>query len=460
MRGGSSRSAIRRARLKGVEIRPGSVRTARAEAGLSLAAIAGNEVTRAAIHLIENGRSRPSMPTLELIAKRTGRPVSYFIAPMKPAPSAAADLQIRVDELQLLCDKEDYGSAAAVARDLLASDRLTVPQRARALMYAGVADAGLQHRATAAAFLAEAGALFEQLGDKWLLAETLDWSAVVLAQHDDPRALQVAQQALDLCRSLDPVPARTEARILVDIAGMHLRRHEWQQVIDSYEAALRAAGSLRDLTGLARMHEGLIGAYQEIGDSASALAHSQRAIAINSVLGDGRAQVRTMNNLGLMLVRQGHLDEGEKHLQSALSGCDELNMPRVKSQVLLSLAELALVRHDLERARDLIGSGRRLATTHGEPTAEATAHQLGGRLAAATGDGAGARREFDAALALLEKVGSSEALVECHTDFAQVLELLGDVVGANAHWKEAVALTHPRLVPGAVEKEGSRSLTG
>ncbi len=68
--------ANRRQRLPGVDVRPGAVKQARAETGLSLADVAGGRVTRAAIHLIETGRSRPSMPVLEMIAEKTGRPVS------------------------------------------------------------------------------------------------------------------------------------------------------------------------------------------------------------------------------------------------------------------------------------------------------------------------------------------------------------------------------------------------
>ncbi|HSR24357.1 MAG TPA: helix-turn-helix transcriptional regulator, partial [Candidatus Eisenbacteria bacterium] len=75
---GSSRSTTRKP--KGIAIRPEAVRQARIEKGLSLAEVAGGEVTRATIHLVEAGKMRPSMRTLQLIAQRTGRPVSHFIA--------------------------------------------------------------------------------------------------------------------------------------------------------------------------------------------------------------------------------------------------------------------------------------------------------------------------------------------------------------------------------------------
>ena len=71
--------ARRGGRRRGISIRPGSVRLARQEAGLTLAEIAGVEVSRVAIHLVETGHTRPSLQTLELIARRTGKPIGYFM---------------------------------------------------------------------------------------------------------------------------------------------------------------------------------------------------------------------------------------------------------------------------------------------------------------------------------------------------------------------------------------------
>ena len=93
-------TGARRQRLAGVDIRPGAVKQARAEAGLSLADIAAGRVTRAAIHLIETGRSRPSMPVLEMIAERTGRPVAWFLAPGGRKNAADLELEARIGELE------------------------------------------------------------------------------------------------------------------------------------------------------------------------------------------------------------------------------------------------------------------------------------------------------------------------------------------------------------------------
>jgi len=65
-------------RRRGVDVIPGSVRAARTESGLSLAELAGGSISRVAIWYVEQGRTRPSMQTLELIAARTGKPIEFF----------------------------------------------------------------------------------------------------------------------------------------------------------------------------------------------------------------------------------------------------------------------------------------------------------------------------------------------------------------------------------------------
>ena len=75
-----------RGRRKGVAVREGSVEQARREARLTLAQVANGQLTRTAIHLIEKGRTRPSMETLEQIARQTRKPIEFFL---DQDPSAA-----------------------------------------------------------------------------------------------------------------------------------------------------------------------------------------------------------------------------------------------------------------------------------------------------------------------------------------------------------------------------------
>ena len=55
------------------------LRQARMEAGLSQRQLCGEEITRNMLSLIENGSAKPSMKTLQYLASRLGKNVSYFL---------------------------------------------------------------------------------------------------------------------------------------------------------------------------------------------------------------------------------------------------------------------------------------------------------------------------------------------------------------------------------------------
>jgi transcriptional regulator with XRE-family HTH domain len=55
------------------------IRQARLDAGLSQRQLCGEEITRNMLSLIEHGAARPSMKTLKLLARKLGKPVSYFL---------------------------------------------------------------------------------------------------------------------------------------------------------------------------------------------------------------------------------------------------------------------------------------------------------------------------------------------------------------------------------------------
>ena len=78
---------------------PSRVRQARLAAGLSLAQVAGDDVSRTFIHLIEQGRSRPSKAVLALIARRIGKPLAYFTAKSSQKSQSRQDLAAQLMEV-------------------------------------------------------------------------------------------------------------------------------------------------------------------------------------------------------------------------------------------------------------------------------------------------------------------------------------------------------------------------
>jgi transcriptional regulator with XRE-family HTH domain len=83
---------------------------------MSLAQLGKGHVTAPAIYLIETGRTRPSLPTLEHIARRTGKPVEFFLA--EPA-GASDDSQATLLELEAMVADGRNHEAIALGLSLL-----------------------------------------------------------------------------------------------------------------------------------------------------------------------------------------------------------------------------------------------------------------------------------------------------------------------------------------------------
>src|ERR1700682_2854055 len=105
-----------RRRLPGVTLKPGAVKQARQESGPSLAQGGKGHVTAPAIYLIETGRTRPSLPTLEHIAQRTGKPIEFFLAD----PGGTTDeTQAALADLESMVADGRYNEAIELGRSLL-----------------------------------------------------------------------------------------------------------------------------------------------------------------------------------------------------------------------------------------------------------------------------------------------------------------------------------------------------
>jgi tetratricopeptide (TPR) repeat protein len=436
---------------------PARVRQARLEAGLSLADVAGHQVSRAAIHLNETGQSRPSIRTLRLIATRTKKPLSYFLAgeiaqppkgttagkrsPMSPASMAATDLE----HVALTNDPAGLHEAAQKELEAASNSR----ERAFAHFYLGRAELQLSQPQAALENFRSARNLFEQVRDPWMAVECMDWEAGALRSLERADALAVAREALRRCQQLKPRPTATEVRILGHIGSIHVFRHEWTQAIEWYERAVETAGSIRDLNRVARMYQDLSLAYQEIGDLNQAAAYSHKALALYEMERNQQAVAFAENDLALILIKQGQLDAADRHLRDSLATFDELGLKRSRSHVLLSFSDLETARGAHEEAEAYARSAADLANDMGEQMTAALAHQVLGKLATRRADHDRADREFSIALSTLSKLGAVERLLECHASYADVLEGRGDHEAAVRHLKAAVALARPHALPQA-----------
>ncbi len=431
-----------RRRLPGVNLRVGAVKQARQEAGLSLAQVGKGHVTAPAIFLIETGRTRPSLPTLEHIARRTGKPVEFFLADPGHASDEAQD---GIVELEAMLAEARYPEAVELGNKLQSlgsSAHRLGPIRyhlAKAYLHLGKPE-------QAAELLRQAHAHFESVGDAVMVAECLGSEAELAHQAQSPQALALAERALALCRGLDPIPLNTEARLLTIAAGIQVTNRDWEGALKSYEQAIEISVALSDLRRLAGLYNEISLAYRLKGQVEAASRYALRSVTLLEVLRERVALARAENELGLILMAKGDRAEARKHLDRSLELSDQPNHQTGRAHVLLSLSELSLQEGNPAAAGEFAEQALHLAEQLGDAGSVSEAHMWLGRVAEQAGDEKKVDREFELAIRGLAKVGMTERLLQCHGMYAEVLEARGDLQRAYTHMKKALSASRPGLL--------------
>ncbi|MGH7862402.1 MAG: tetratricopeptide repeat protein [Candidatus Dormibacteraceae bacterium] len=442
----------RRGSRRGLVIKPGAVLRARTEAGLSLAEVAGTEVSRVAIHRIERGHSRPTMRTLELIAERTGKPVTWFLeSPLFDLPPESGLLELE----QRVLD-EQFESAVEAGTRLLERplDRATTAQ---VRLFMGEALVWLGRSGQALDLLMTARMEFDRSGDRMREVSAMDWEAMALCMLQRPEALDLAQRALAACRGLGVTPIPIEVRILSHLGSIHVLRHEWDEAVGSYEQAIQRAGSMRDLRRLGLMYANLAIAYGYSGQPERGIGYAHRSLALHQLHRDRLSLARTQNNMAMLYLQLGRLDDADAAARQAVDGFLALGVDSQRSQTLLTQAEINLAQGRLRDCSERLAEAEALCLELDEQLPLATVHELRAQLLAARGDDAGSDAEFLAATAVLERAGSAERLAACAATFARVLHGRGELAAAYTWMERALVSGRPHLI----ERERSlRYLTG
>jgi tetratricopeptide (TPR) repeat protein len=444
-----NRSA-RRGRRHGLRVDPKAVRAARLEAGLSLAGVAAGNVSRTAIHLIETGKMKPSLETLQAIAERTGKPVSFFMLG-EPAESRS----LGVTELEKAAAQNDFEAVIAVGRELLTQEHVGLED---ALIRYSLGRAHVQRAEgrPALGYLQDALAGFKRAGDQIGCVECLDQIACAYFRLDDPRQIPTCEEALRACRELQPVPRQLESRILGNLALMHAHARRWHQAVYFYEECLKAGSEVRNLRHRALVYDGLSLAYQKLGNLAGATTYAHKAITLYEVESDIASIALAENNLAEILMRAGRLDDAERHVQSALQLCEQhgLRQPAL-TYGLLTLGEIHQLRRQPD-AEEILNKAIAAAAEQRQRVPIASAHQLLGRIASTEGRVADAVREFELAAAMLEELKMPERLRDCLLEYAESVEATGAPV---AHlWKRAAYAGAGSNVPTAAGNQLLESL--
>ena len=401
---------------------------------MSLAAVAGQDFSRAFLNQVELGRAQPSTHTLRIIARRLGQPIEYFLE--DPGDSAAA-IELALAEAELDLHRGQARRAESLIRTVLEKP-IPLEVRTRAQL------------ALAAALLREGRALDAQpvLEEAIAVAERSEWHALLVELYDRMGSVHyLLRRAHSAGQWFDRALARYEsaqladpvlkARVLGHRANLHFVAGQPVEAIAAYESAIHSAERVLDMPALAGIYEGLALSFQQTGQYARALSYAQKGLRIFETLRDVRMAAQLRLNMADMLLQQGRSAEAERLFAEGAEHLRRIGDAELLPHLVGGMAEAALENGEPARASALSDEALDLVSRSSDPLASAQVHRIAGRVAEADGRGHVSQRHFERALEIASSIDDPELRARITYDFARTLEAQGDSAGAAVRFRQA-----------------------
>jgi tetratricopeptide (TPR) repeat protein len=432
------------------------LKEARRALGLTQDALGGADFTKGFISLLEHDRARPSVASLERIAARLGRPVSYFLEGDQTALSSKV-VEVLRSRGGVELARGSFATAVETFREMrrLAAGRhddtaelAAAVGEGEALARAGRIDEARPLLEQACRRAGEAGAVHLECRARHRLAQ------VELGMGRHGRALALFRAALDAARTLDGAERSFVGEIQLDYGAALSRAGRLDDAAEMY----REAGRLfEETTRPDRAGEALYGlgrALADGGDYDGAMRQFERARGLLEQHEDLRRLARVREETGTLLMRSGRPAEAVPHFAACLEAMERVQDAAGACRTLIEFARCLAACGEAVRAGEV---GRRAVSRSreaGRPDDEARALAVVGSLAAAARDLKEAQRALAAAAEHCEAAGMSAELVGVYKGLGQVAALQGRYKDAARHHERAFALLQnlgPADIPSVLQ---------
>ena len=219
-------------------------------------------------------------------------------------------------------------------------------------------------------------------GKAWLL---LLKARLAGARNRYADAVSIAQKAFQAAENLQD--RNLLAKVHVLLSGLYLRTGHYEKAKAHAEAASYfAKWEMRDPILERDSYNNLGLACKNLGLWADAERNLRTALEITSDEADLTSRLRVASNLGILLRKEGKLDEAERLCTEVLDLAERCKATILKCRMKLELANISIIRRDFDACKDCLNDAQRIAEEHGYAREMIIANEIRGDLRAATGE--------------------------------------------------------------------------
>ena len=406
------------------------VRSARRDAGLSQAQLAGDELTKGFISQIESGLVRPSIRSLQHIASTLGRPLDYFIA---DEPLAATKrVTFHRIAAEAAAERADWPVAQEEAE---AGFAVAVDPAERATFLRLLASAALYQGRREEAFdrVTQGLALLDQAKQPLDAARLLYVRGLAYGEAGQLVASTEAFETVrDLVEKFEIIEPRLRARVSVALGTAYRRLGRTTKAIASYESALATATRANELKLAAQGFMGIAVSHYDAGDLDAAISSYDRALVLFERLADTSFELHVRQSLASIHFQQGHLAQARELADRTIARAAEVGDEHwgavaqvVRARILLSEGNAADAKAVATRAEQVLDRvGDQIQRAHALRVIAAASESRGEILET--------DRAFRRAIDLLSSIDDRADLTLAASEYAQILRARGAIDEAFA----------------------------
>lgn len=418
------------------------LKQARQALGLTQKELGKPDLSKSFISLLERNLTRPSVATLERLAQRLRKPVSYLLAgdPQTAISQKVLDVLTRCGWSELA--RQNYGAALAAFEQMceLAAARGDARTETYAVLGRGEALVGLRRLDEAKPHLDDAMGRAREAKDAFVECRALHGLATVeLRGANFPQARSLYERALTIVATLSGEEALHGEILLFYGTALH-RMGRLEEASEAFTQAQQIFedAKLPERVGEALVDHGLV--LYLSGDYDAALLRLERARVLLEQHEDLRTLSWARNNLGMVLLEIGRPHEALEHFSISLAIKQRLQDAVWEGHTLTELARCHFACGEMERARDYAEQSITRSRNGGAPDEVPRAQIVLGAIAIAEGNARKAQRYLTLAAAHCERASMTLELVTVFRELARVASLQGRHKEASTHHEKAFAV--------------------
>jgi tetratricopeptide (TPR) repeat protein len=397
------------------------VRQRRKELGLTQSQLGGADLSKGFISLIEAGRTKPSVETLMLLARRLQKPVGYFLEhdtslSLEALRMMLASAWVTLKRGEFTQAAESFEQARVIAR------KHDDAAEAECCIGLGSALAGLRQLDLARQNVQRGKELAEAARNPQLLVSVHHVLGVI--EYYEQNFLVARQHYLEgyrLLREVGHPDLSLAGNFLLNIGNTYREIGDHEEATRWYQEALSALEPTEDLPriGLALAHLGA--AYRESGRHDLALGQLTRAEHIFELLNSLRLLAQARNSIGITLLEQGKTDEAMRQLQSSLHLKEMVGDDAGRARSLTEIARALTAKGAFAEAEQTLTEAAKITKRFGDTIESARIILVRARLYREMGRLTDAVKRYKEAIAAFETLGMRIDLATACNELGNVL---------------------------------------